>query len=172
MRNSIVLKMGPLRCDTCLGISFCVYLDRGRVRNLSSRFYCHKSPFFRIWHYEKNARSELFHDYIWNVIAVIVSGNQQVLGSPCQLAVCHWSPLGKTTEEDQQQTSKSAITFQIIHVLDLPTWSTSAESCLHVSQPTLLLVSWISPVIEQEVSISVFITWGLGNLVSDSDSES
>ena len=35
----------------------------------------------------------------WNVIGqknifpwLLVSGNQQVIGSPCQLAVCHWSP--------------------------------------------------------------------------------
>ena len=45
---------------------------------------------------------------------LLVSGNQQVIGFPCQLAVCHWSPSGKTTDKDQPQRRKSALTFQLL----------------------------------------------------------
>ena len=71
--------------------------------------------------------------YSWNVMAFgyvcrwsLVSGNQQAIGSPCQLAVCHWSPSGKTTDEDKRQTRKSAITFQLYYITHC-----SKDLCFH-----------------------------------------
>ena len=42
-----------------------------------------------------------------------VSGNQQVIGSPCQLAICHWSPSVGKTYEERRPTLIWAITFQL-----------------------------------------------------------
>ena len=42
-----------------------------------------------------------------------VSDNQQVIGSPCHLAVCHWSPSVAKTNKDRRRTLFSALTFQL-----------------------------------------------------------